>query len=794
MKTRIFLCTILASMACAAAPFSSAAQQLPDSGTQTVVTHGALWESGNLVSSTLVLANSDRNTAARVAVTLLDSNGQPLQARTIDVPANSTSRSQLAASLSSDASLHWGGLSLRISGPVSAVQGKVMINNSRNQSSISLPLLGGYTFDTDNALYASWWQTEPGADPTVSLFNSGSQLISVAPALATPGQRAAPAAPIILAAGETRQVPLSLLAHGQDLSTGTLILRYSGSPHSLLPALLLNGSRGSLAFPFAGLHTTGDSSGASTWVFPQVAMQGPSQGSSSAGAGLAVYALLSNPGQSAAAPQLTAYYGMADRSSKSVGLPVQALAPGEARLVDLASALHAQGVPPSASSIALSITHSGSPGQLGLHVFSIDTSERTMFSAAAAVLPGPAPAMTFWDVKNMVGVFPQAQGAAGLAGSRIALHYQTPFGVASHILGALGGNGSALQGTTLSIRQEMQSGIPDEFGNRILSGVESGLMTLSPTPSADISPECQGPCGTLSAVAPRASSSSTSSLLSTVSLKTNSAEACPAACDMSLTRDSQTQLTGRATLFGGEFGLAAALLSGSTGASISTPNTFDNPNTFTLTPPTSPSSKGAPSPGGLAEYEVQYACSDGGFSPIHAFDNATFGLSCYILSLQSDWGPATACKSLTLKGTVYSGTQVNPTGLPAGTYCRSFLADTRLQGSGMMTNGTKIHYVSGTSPTWVFKTITAFNGADGTALVANQTVARDRHIIGRNESVTLSSKGTFKANDTGGAIKQYRIDIFGGFGHAACSSFINIMSLGNCSPGISTCTAQVTNP
>ncbi len=373
------------------------------------------------------------------------------------------------------------------------------------------------------------------------------------------------------------------------------------------------------------------------------------------------------------------------------------------------------------------------------------------------------------------------------------MHYQTPFGVASHTLGALGGNGSALQSTTLSIRQEMQSGIPDEFGSRILSGVDSGLMTLSLTPSADVVSECQGPCGT-PALPSRSLSSSASSMLSAVSLKTNLAEACPAACDMSLTRNSQTQLTGKATLVGGEFGLASALLSGSTGASLSTPNVFDNPNTFTLTPPASASSKGAPSPGGLAEYEIQYACTDGGFSPIHAFDNATFGLSCYILSLQSDWGPSTACKSLTLKGTVYSGTQVNPTGMPAGTYCRSFLADTRLQGSGMMTNGTKVHYVSGTSPTWVFKTITAFNGADGSPVVANQTVARDRHIIGRNESVTLSSKGTFRANDTGGAIKQYRIDIFGGFGHAACSSFINIMSLGNCSPGISTCTAQVPNP
>jgi|SRR5579871_5258854 len=793
MKTRIFLCMILAGMAYAVSPSSSAAQKPPESGAQTVTTSGALWESGNLVSSTLVLANSDRNTAARATVVLLDNNGRPLQTRSIDVPANATSRLQLASNLSSDASLHWGGFSLGISGPASAVQGKVVIHNFRSQSSISLPLLGGYTFDTENALYASWWQIDPGADATVSLFNSASQAISVAPATTAQGQRPAPIAPILLAAGETKQVPLSLLTQNQNLSTGTLILRYSGPPHSLLPALLLNSSRGSLAFPFAALHATGGNTGTSTWVFPQIAVQGPSQGNDSSASGLAVYALLSNPGQLSAAPQLTAYYGTADRSSKSVALALQPLAPGETRLVDLASALHAQGVPSSASSIALSITHAGNPGDLGLNVFSVDTSEHMVFAADGAVIPGPAPAMTFWDVRNGIGVFPQAQGSIGLAGSRITLHYQTPFGVASHTLGALGGNGSALQSTTLSIRQEMQSGIPDEFGSRILSGVDSGLMTLSLTPSADVVSECQGPCGT-PALPSRSLSSSASSMLSAVSLKTNLAEACPAACDMSLTRNSQTQLTGKATLVGGEFGLASALLSGSTGASLSTPNVFDNPNTFTLTPPASASSKGAPSPGGLAEYEIQYACTDGGFSPIHAFDNATFGLSCYILSLQSDWGPSTACKSLTLKGTVYSGTQVNPTGMPAGTYCRSFLADTRLQGSGMMTNGTKVHYVSGTSPTWVFKTITAFNGADGSPVVANQTVARDRHIIGRNESVTLSSKGTFRANDTGGAIKQYRIDIFGGFGHAACSSFINIMSLGNCSPGISTCTAQVPNP
>lgn len=43
------------------------------------------------------------------------------------------------------------------------------------------------------------------------------------------------------------------------------------------------------------------------------------------------------------------------------------------------------------------------------------------------------------------------------------------------------------------------------------------------------------------------------------------------------------------------------------------------------------------------------------------------------------------------------------------------------------------------------------------------------------------------ANDTGGAINGYRIDLFNGAGYAACASFQNIITIGACNPGNPRC-------
>ncbi len=93
----------------------------------------------------------------------------------------------------------------------------------------------------------------------------------------------------------------------------------------------------------------------------------------------------------------------------------------------------------------------------------------------------------------------------------------------------------------------------------------------------------------------------------------------------------------------------------------------------------------------------------------------------------------------------------------------------------------------------VINAVTAINGADGTPVVAGQTVARDKMniITGTGVLINLDEIGTnWLANDTGGAIKGYRIDLYKGTGKAVCDNYDNIITVGTCSPGSATCPAS----
>jgi 3D (Asp-Asp-Asp) domain-containing protein len=193
----------------------------------------------------------------------------------------------------------------------------------------------------------------------------------------------------------------------------------------------------------------------------------------------------------------------------------------------------------------------------------------------------------------------------------------------------------------------------------------------------------------------------------------------------------------------------------------------------------------------LGTYTATYHLSTAA-TAAKTFKGATFGLSCYITALESDWGDAGAgtCSTVTYYGVTYSGSSTNPSGLPAGQYCNSFLATVKVNGSGVLKNGTtKVQYSSGSYPNWVFRVVSAITGSDGTEVIANQTLARDKTIIPgiSNTHVQLPS-GTYLANDVGGDITGYRLDIYKGAGRSNCpSNYANTMAVGACDHVTSAC-------
>lgn len=230
------------------------------------------------------------------------------------------------------------------------------------------------------------------------------------------------------------------------------------------------------------------------------------------------------------------------------------------------------------------------------------------------------------------------------------------------------------------------------------------------------------------------------------------------------------------------FNYSANLKNGVNGMSYGTEDIFANPNEGKITEFVN---NGSPVPGGLVEFTAEYNVNN--IIAKKHFRSASFGLSCYKLALESDNKDLDGnCNSIRIAGTTYSGNTVNPQGLPDGSYCTSFLADVRLQGSGTTLDGLKIHYESGSNPNWVFSVVDEFTGADNRPLIPFGSCARDRAIIPKRTTVNLVNY-KLEANDTGGAILGYRIDIFGGSGRQVCAQFPNPVSMGSCIPGVETC-------
>ncbi|HEX3129213.1 MAG TPA: 3D domain-containing protein [Thermoanaerobaculia bacterium] len=144
---------------------------------------------------------------------------------------------------------------------------------------------------------------------------------------------------------------------------------------------------------------------------------------------------------------------------------------------------------------------------------------------------------------------------------------------------------------------------------------------------------------------------------------------------------------------------------------------------------------------------------------------AQFLMTAYIIANEADYGGPNV---------------TNPCGL-TGTWRRGFLYGNGvlLQGSGQDLNGNiiTIDWARSGSPlnqnNVCFTTATCAVTASGACATAGTTIAVDRAVIPMGASVSIQNVGNRVAQDTGGAIRGYHIDVFRGFGRASMQGWGN---------------------
>jgi 3D (Asp-Asp-Asp) domain-containing protein len=113
------------------------------------------------------------------------------------------------------------------------------------------------------------------------------------------------------------------------------------------------------------------------------------------------------------------------------------------------------------------------------------------------------------------------------------------------------------------------------------------------------------------------------------------------------------------------------------------------------------------------------------------------------------------------------------------------------QGTGQTNTEQFLHYTQSS-----ITTLSDVTNNDGSQLVARRTVARDLNIISATGVlIDVDQIGTkLLANDTGGAISGYRLDLFNGAGIAACANFTNPICVPACETAQPLCpSTEITN-
>jgi hypothetical protein len=441
--------------------------------------YGAYWQVGEGNLSTVTLKNNDAGNAAALQLTLFGAAGQPVGTAQISIPAGSVRHVDLVGMVGEQGGS--GGLRVDLVSGSARVEGRVTIVDLQSGADMDLPLLGGYRFDTENALHAPWWLPDAGTSGRITLFNSSGQAIVVSAAVAVEGAERTFDS-VTLKPNESKELSLRNLLHRMDAETavtGSVILKYSGPAHALQPSfLLLNRGTGfALAPSFNGKHDR-ETAAETSWLFPDVGVTDDARPEAGSETQVRTYALLSNGTKARLTPALVAYFSRdAGEKGQQAALPVDALRPLETRLVELGQLLeNTKTAPANLSRISLGATHAGAPGDLGITVFSVQATKNLVSKSAGIVLPTDVADISYWQ---MAGEQPAAveNGRAASVQTGVTLYYQTPYGVESYSLNAINVKGNASE--KLGLASSLHSGFADNAGNTLPSGTTFGVATLS---------------------------------------------------------------------------------------------------------------------------------------------------------------------------------------------------------------------------------------------------------------------------------------------------------------------------
>jgi len=219
-----------------------------------------------------------------------------------------------------------------------------------------------------------------------------------------------------------------------------------------------------------------------SWQFPYVLLATQAGGGSSNEGLLTAKLLLSNGTKTQLAPQITAY-AVSQGRVQELPLALPTLGPLETRLSDLSQLL--QQLPAGVSRIALTVSHAGQPGDLGLSIFSVNTSGQVVARSEGLILPMDNPFISYWDISSGRSLFHWIKNVTGgiSAAARATMYYQGVDGLRSYQIPATLTAESTAKPFDLTVL--LHSGIPDDRGNRLPVGIASGLVVMEPM---DIAP------------------------------------------------------------------------------------------------------------------------------------------------------------------------------------------------------------------------------------------------------------------------------------------------------------------